>query len=199
MKYILLLVISSLFCACSLAPFGPTNSARSYGKGKMQAEVGNINSTYHLKYGFGLSDDLDLGFTMEFGEISTSALFFKYSFLNNETGLSLASEFGYGSLDETTFYYAGLISSLAFSKEFELFVGGRINSVKTNENDIEKDKYNGNIKILAYNINYLQLSYGFNIWLTENAGLSLYGMYFQGEDIETQKDSIFGGSFLFNF
>lgn len=192
-------IICSLFSSCSLAPFSPTSSGRSYGAGKMQAEVGNNNSSYHLKFGVGVSKDFDAGFLMEFGVISTSAIFLKYSFINNKTGPSAAFEFGYGSTDTTIFYYGGLVGSLAFSKEFEIFINGRINSVSTDEVDIEKDTFNGNIMITDYDVTYLQGTLGFNIWLNETAGLSLYTTYFAGENLETQQDTIFGGSLLFNF
>ncbi len=190
-----------LFCltSCSLAPFSPTTSGRSYGQGKFRAEVGNTNSSYHLKFGLGVSKDFDAGFVMEFGEISTSALFFKYSFLNNETGPSSLVEFGYGSTESTKFYYGGMAGSLAFSKEFEVFVNGRINSVTTDEADIEKDKFHGNVKITSHELTYIQGTLGFNIWFSKTTGLSLYTTYYKGSDLETLEDSVFGGSFLFNF
>lgn len=184
--------------SCSLAPFAPNNTGRSYGAGNLQAEAGNVNNTYHMKFGYGLSQNFDLGFIMEFGDISTSAILFRYAFINNETGPSLGAEFGYGSTDTTVFYYTGLTGSLAFSKDFELFINPRINSVSTDEADISKDEFNGNMKILAYDVTYLQLSYGFNVWFSENAGLSLYSVYMSGNDIETNQDNIFGASFLFN-
>ena len=195
---LIFLLLAMLLSSCSLAPFSPTSSGRSYGAGKMQAEAGNNNSSYHLKFGLGVSKDADAGFLMEFGEISTSAIFFKYSFLNNKTGPSVAGEFGYGSTDSTIYYYGGIAASLAFSEEFELFTNARINSVSTDQNDIEKDKFHGNVKITDFELTYLQASLGFNIWFTENAGLSLYGTYFKGENLETKQDTIMGGSFLFN-
>ncbi len=194
-----LLFLIFLLNSCSLAPYSSTTSGRSYGAGKVQAEVGNINSTYNLKFGLGVTKDFDFGFVMEFGAISTSALFMKYSFINNETGPSLSGEFGYGSTETTKFYYLGTTGSLAFSKEFELFLNARINSVSTDSSDIEKDEFNGNVKILAYDLTYMQATMGFNLWFTENAGLSLYSTYYKGEDIETLSDSTFGGSLLFNF
>lgn len=199
MKYLILLIFSIVITSCSLAPSTPTTSGRSYGKGKMQFEVGNVNSTYNIKFGVGATDDIDAGFIMEFGAISTAAVFMKYSFINNETGLSSAFEFGYGSADPTVFYYAGLASSIAFTKEFELFVNARVNSVSTDEADIEKDKFNGNLKILAYDITYLSLAYGMSLWFNENNGLALYSVYYRGTDVETLEDSTFGANFLFNY
>ncbi len=147
----------------------------------------------------GLSKDLDIGFVMEFGEIATSALFFKYAFLNNKVGPSVALEFGYGSTETSKIYYGGMVGSLAFSEEFELFLNGRVNNVSTDETDIEKDKWHGNIMITDYEVTYLQLTYGFNVWFNDSAGLSLYSSYFKGNNLETIDDSIFGGSFLFKF
>ena len=185
--------------SCSLAPFGPTTSARSYGAGSLFSEVGNINSSYHLKFGLGVTKDFDAGFVMEFGDISTSALFLKYAFINNEVGPSTAAEFGYGSTELTQFYYAGLAASLAFSKELELFTNFRVNSVNTDETDIEKDTFHGNTKITAFSLMYIQATFGLNIWFSEEAGLSLYSTYYKGEDLETIQDSTFGGSLLFKF
>lgn len=193
------ILASMILTSCSLAPFGPTPTARSYGQGHVQTEVGNNNSSYILKFGLGLTKEFDAGFIMEFGELSTSAIFMKYAFINNETGPSAAMEFGYGSTDTTIFYYGGIVGSLAFSKEFEVFVNARVNSVSTDQSDIEKDKFYGNIKITDYNVSYLQGSAGFNIWFNKISGLSLYATYFAGEKIETQQDTIFGGSLLFNF
>lgn len=199
MKILILLALLMLTTSCSLAPFTHSSSAKSYGKGKMQFEVGNVNSTYNMKFGIGATENLDAGFVMEFGAISTSAIFLRYALLNNETGLSTGTEFGYGSTESTVFYYAGLVASLAFTKEFELFVNGRINSVQTDEADIEKDKFNGNLKILAYDVNYASLAYGMTIWFNENNGLSLFSVMFRGTDVETIEDSTFGANFLFNY
>ncbi|MFT6632503.1 MAG: hypothetical protein ACJAS4_002467 [Bacteriovoracaceae bacterium] len=199
MRIFVSLLILVFLTSCSLAPFSPTSSGRSYGQGKFRSEVGNSNSSYHLKFGLGVTKDLDAGFLMEFGEISTSALFLKYSFLNNEVGPSMAAEFGYGSTELTKFYYGGIATSLAFSKEFELFANGRINSVSTDETDIEKDKFHGNIMITDYEVTYIQGTVGFNVWFSESAGISLYTTYYKGSNIETNKDSVFGGSFLFNY
>jgi hypothetical protein len=184
--------------SCSLSPFSPNNTGKSYGAGQLQAETGNVNSNYHIKFGYGVTQDFDAGFIMEFGAISTSAIFFRYSLINNEIGPSFGTEFGYGSTDTTKFYYIGATGSLSFSKDFELFMNPRINIVSTDEADIEKDSYNGNLKILAYDTTYLQFSYGFNVWFSEAAGLSLYSVYLKGNDIETLQDNIFGASFLFN-
>ncbi len=194
-----LVVLTLVLTGCSTAPFSPTTSAKSYGAGNIQSEIGNNNSTYHLKFGLGVSDNFDAGFVMEFGAISTSALFFKYAFLNNKIGPSMGFEFGYGSTETTQFYYGGLNASLAFTEFFEVWFNGRLNQVNTAEEDIEKDSFHGNIKLTAYKLTYFQSSVGFNVWLTPNTGFAIYGTYFKGDDLETKQDTIYGGSILVNF
>ena len=198
-RLILSATLFLILTSCSLAPFSPNTSGQSYGAGKVKASVGNVNSTYHIKIGTGVSESMDIGFVMEFGAISTSALFFKYSFMNNKTGLSNAFEFGYGSTDTTKFYYTGLISSLAFTESFELFLNPRINIVSTDSSDIELGDANGNIIINEYDVTYLQLTSGMNLWFSENVGMTLYATYFTGNDIETVQDTTTGFSFMFKY
>lgn len=194
-----ILTILTLLTGCSLAPFSATTSGRTVGAGKMKAEVGNSNSSYFIKFALGASEDFDAGFVMEFGDIATSAIFFKYSMLNNELGPSLSTDFGYGSTETTRFYYIGATGSVAFTKELEFFMSARLNDVSTDETDVEKGKENGNLTINAYNLKYLQFTYGMNVWISENVGLSVYSTVFRGEDIETTSDSTFGASLMLQF
>lgn len=196
---VFILFILIFLSSCSLAPFAPNTSGRTYGPGNMQAEFGNANSNYFIKLGAGLGKDLDVGYIMEFGASSTSGIFFKYAFLNNKTGPSFAMEMGYGGTDTTTYYTGGVIGSLAFNKNFELFINPRVNSVETSETDVTLGQSIGNIIVNDYNVTYLQVNYGLSIWFSENVGLSLYGIWFKGENIETTSAQTAGGSMLFNF
>lgn len=198
-KHISLLIILFSLSSCSLAPFSANTSGRSYGPGNMQAEFGNANSNYFIKLGGGLSKDLDVGYIMEFGVSSTSGIFFKYSFLNQETGPSLAMEMGYGGTETTTYYTGGVIGSLAFNKNFELFINPRINNVETDETDVTLGDSLGTIVVNAYNVTYLQVNYGLSIWFSKHTGLSFYSIWFKGEDIETTSEQSFGATMLFNF
>lgn len=199
LKYISLLSLLFILESCSLAPFSANTSGRSYGPGNMQAEFGNSNSNYFIKLGGGLSKNLDVGYIMEFGVSSTSGIFMKYSFLNQETGPSLAMELGYGGTDTTTYYTAGLISSLAFNKNFELFINPRINNVETSGTDVTLGDSLGTVVINSYNVTYLQVSYGMSIWFTKHTGLSFYSIWFKGQDIDTTSAQSFGATMLFNF
>lgn len=165
----------------------------------MQAEFGNSNSNYFIKLGAGVSKDLDVGYIMEFGVSSTSGIFLKYSFLNQETGPSLAMELGYGGTETTTYYTGGAIASLAFNKNFELFINPRINNVETDATDVTLGDSLGTVIVNDYNITYLQVNYGMSIWFSKNTGLSFYSIWFKGENIETTSDQSFGSTLLFNF
>ncbi len=193
--FLVILTLSS----CSIAPFSSTTSGRSIGAGNFQFEVGNINNNFNLRIGTGLSPDFDMGFVMEFGSLATTALYTKYSFINNKIGPSLAMELGYGSSESSTFYYAGMIASLTFSRNFELFIAPRINSVSTDSADIELNQDYGNFRLKEYDATYLQLAYGFNLYFSNNAGIALYSTYYKGDEIETLSDSTFGANFLFRF
>ena len=186
-----------LLQSCSLAPFSPTTSGRSLGQGKLQANIGQANDNYYIKFAVGLSENLDAGFVTEFGGIATSSIFFKYSIINQPLGLSWNAETGYGSTGSTTQYYLGSTASIAFSSTLELFANGRLNNVSTDEADIELSDYHGNLRINEYDVQYLQFTYGLNVWLSESLGLSLYNIHFTGDDIETKQDATFGAAFLY--
>tara|TARA_Y100000780_G_scaffold232596_1_gene269178 strand:- start:336271 stop:336720 length:450 start_codon:yes stop_codon:yes gene_type:complete len=145
----------------------------------------------------GLSENFDLGYVMEFGgNFSTSGLFGKYAFVNNQTGPSLAMEGGYGATESSSHYYLGGIGSIAFSESFEVFINGRLNKVDTDEDDIQVGDSVGNMTIEATELTYVLATTGFNLWFNENLGLSLYGIYAFGNDIIWDNGAAVGGSFL---
>lgn len=192
------LVLSLLAAGgCSLAPFSPTNSARSLGTGNASAEMGNANSNYFIRTSFGLAEQLDLGYVMEFGSgFTTSGLFGKYAFINNPTGFSAAAEGGYGGTETSTYYYAGGIASLAFNESFEVFINARYNQVETYQADLEVGDAVGNLTLDSYEASYILATVGFNLWMSENFGLSLFGSQGFGEDITWENGLAMGGSFL---
>ena len=199
MRITSLIIFLSALTSCSIAPFSSTTSGRTAGAGNFQFDVGNVNNNFNLRIGTGLSPNFDMGFVMEFGALATTGLFAKYAITQNASGPSLAMELGYGSSTTSSFSYAALVGSLAFSKNFELFAAPRINSIQTDSADVDLNKNYGNFKLTEYDAVYLQLAYGFNIFFNKNSGLSLYSTYFNGENIETTSDSTFGANFLFNF
>lgn len=199
MNHFLLLISALFLSSCALAPFSASTSARSYGAGKLQVELGNVNNAYNIKLGFGASDNMDIGYVMEFGSMSSSAIFLKYASINNKVGPSLAWEFGYGSSSATSFYYAGSVGSLALSDGLEFFVNPRINVVNTSEEDVTLNQSIGIIKVKEYSTTYLQVAYGVTIWMSEIYGMSLYSEMYKGKNIETTKGGTFGATFIMNY
>jgi hypothetical protein len=192
------IILLSLFLitGCSLAPFSSNKSGRSYGPGNSQVELGNANSSYYLKMGFGASPNLDIGYVMEFGGFSTSGLFLKYSLVNKEIGSSHALETGFGGGDSSTYYYGGLISSYMFTEFFELFLNPRIVSVETDEQDVELGETVGNVTVTDYDLSYVYISAGMNIWFSKSFGLSLYTIYTRGDGLETEEDFSNAGTLM---
>lgn len=198
LKTIFFLFLSAYFTqSCSLAPFSPTTSGKTLGKGNLQTSVGQANENIYIRADVGLAENFDFGFVTEFGGISTSAIFVKYAFINNPVGLAWNLESGYGSSGATSLYYFGSTASIAFSQTLEFFLNGRLNSVSTDEADLELGDYHGNLKVNEFELEYLQFTYGMNIWLGNSLGLSLYNTHFTGDDIETRQDATFGAAFLY--
>lgn len=198
-KLISLLFIFTLSASCSLAPFSSNKSGRSYGPGNSQFEIGSVNSAYYLKLGFGASRDLDVGYVMEFGGIGTSGVFLKYSLLNQQLGPSHALEFGYGGIESSTYYYAGLISSLSFNKYFEIFINPRLVKVSTNDDDVEFGETIGNVIVEEEELSYLYLSTGMNIWISDTFGVSLYTLYINGHGLKTEESLTSAATAMFRF
>lgn len=194
---LLKLALFFILTACSLAPFAPTNSARSLGKGKVEAQAGRANENFFMKYAIGLSQNFDFGFVTEFGTLSTTAIYGKYAIQNKPLGLSWGLEGGYGSSNSTQFFYFGSTASYAFSTSLDVFFNGRFNKSKTEDSTVELGRANGNLIILEHDLNYFQFSYGLNLWLTEKAGIALFNTHFRGEEIKTNQDATFGAAFLY--
>lgn len=186
--------------SCSLAPFSATNSARSLGVGKASAELGNANSSYFIRAQGGISQNVDVGYVMEFGSgFTTSGVFAKLAFINNPVGPSLAFEGGYGNAENSSHQYGGLIGSIAFTESFETFLNARYNWVSTDDQDIELDERVGHMLIEADELKYLLVSGGFNVWFNQSMGLSIYGSYAYGDDIVWEDGVAMGGSLLLKF
>ena len=182
-----------------MAPFSSNKSGQSYGAGNPQFEIGNANGSNYVKLGFGASQNMDLGYVMEFGDLSTSGLFLKYSFLNQKIGGSYAMELGYGGSESSNYYYLGLIGSYAFTEYIELFINPRLTKVTTSDKDIEFGETIGNIVVSETDLAYLYLASGINIWLNDSFGISLYTIYINGSGIETERNFSSAMTGMFRF
>jgi len=200
MKKILSIIFLSLIASsCSLAPFSATNTGQSLGAGKGNFEIGSANASYYMRFGYGISQNFDIGYVMEFGGFATSGIYTKYSFINNKTGPSLAMELGYGAADVSSYSYAGLVGSLAFGKSFELFINPRYNVVRTDEKDLDLNKTIGNVKVTDTDLKYFYLAAGMNVWFTQSIGMSLYIIKIEGDKIESANDSSTAAALITKF
>lgn len=192
---IMLLLLSS---SCSLAPFSSTTTGRSYGQGKANFEIGNVASNYYTRLGYGISDNLDLAYIIEFGNFNTSGILAKYSFLNQDSGLSWALEYSMGGTDKSEYWYGGGIVSLSFDKALEFFINARYNRVTIHPDDYTLGDDLGGIAFEDTDISYLYMSAGMNVWFSENSGINLYIITTHGENV-VNESTPFGASMIFNF
>jgi hypothetical protein len=199
MKQLLILFTFVMIQSCSIAPFSSNKSAKSYGPGNAQFEIGRANSSHYLKIGYGATPNLDVGYVTEFGGIGTSGLFLKYSMVNNQIGVSHAAELGYGGSESSSYTYIGLISSVAFNEYFELFINPRIVQASTDDKDVELNDAVGNVIVTDEDLTYLYLSSGMNLWFTNTFGLSLYTIYLKGDGLETEEDFSSAATAMFRF
>lgn len=197
-KHLLLCTVLFFISSCSLAPFSSTNTGRSYGAGKTSFEVGNSASNYYLRLGHGLSENFDIGYLIEFGLFSTSGIFTKYSFLNNDTGLAIAAELGYGGAGKSEYWYLGSTVSYKLGKSLEFYLNPRWNQVNVDSDDYNLGDDLGGISFDSLDVNYLYLAMGMNVWFSQDMGLNLYVIKFAGENIVTE-GSPFGASIIFGF
>ena len=83
MQYLLkiCLLISALFLgSCAFTPLAPTTTAKGVGGGVSQVDFGLLNKVYYSRYTYGLSDVLDVGATLEFGDYMAGGIQSKYTF-----------------------------------------------------------------------------------------------------------------------
>jgi hypothetical protein len=183
MKYISLILVTVLIQSCALAPFSPTSSGTTNGAGTSKASFGSANTNFYLKMDYGLSENFDIGYAMEFGSISTSGLYGVYSVLNQKTGLALAFEGGYGSSGDSSYAYLGMINSLGVSDNLEFFLNIRAVNVETSEDEVTLGDTIGAAKVTGYNPRYFYNTLGINIMTGESIGLSIYSIYIVGHDL----------------
>lgn len=191
---LLLLILSS----CSISPFHASTTGRTFGKGSGQFEVGNFSSSYYLKFVHGLSDNFDIGYFVEFGDFTTSGISLKYSAINNPQGYALAFELLYGADGDSEYTTIGAINSYNLGNGVEFFLNTRLNKISADSSNFTLDQSSGSIELKEYDTSYFYYAYGVNLWLTSNAGFSLYSSNFTGSGIKT-KTGIIGGALLFNY
>lgn len=188
-----------LFVAsCSVAPFSNSPTGRSIGAGKTLFVIGNVASNYYTRVGAGISQDIDVGYNVEFGNFVTSNFFVRYSILNQQSGPAWGVEYGFGGFDKSEFQYLGTTLSLNFDKLFEFYINTRANWLTINEDDYTLGDNISGASFTALDVDYLYASVGMNIWINEIASLNLYLLKLMGENV-VNKTAPFGASINVSF
>lgn len=185
MKLFSFLLLLFVFQSCSLAPFTPGTSGTSNGAGVSRASFGSSNTNFFLKFDHGVSSNFDIGYIMEFGNLATSGITAHYSVANNKTGFALALEGGYGSSATSHYSYLGMINSLGFNENLEIFLGIRAVSAQTAKEDIDLGKTVGAAKVTDYDANYFYNTFGLTIMTSESIGINVYGIYIIGHGVQS--------------
>ena len=138
------LLAAGAVSACSTsAPYSNDLTARSLKKGGWSTQVGGIGTSQtgggYVRQDYGLSDQFDIGVHGEVGQINSEAgVQAKYSFRNEEKGLSVAAVGGMGAgrVDNdlviaqttTTGYFGYLGPAVSYQWDrFEAYLVGRMN------------------------------------------------------------------------
>ena len=160
-------------------------SAKTLGKDKNRIQASPGISVLGVSYERGLSENWDMGATLEQQLGYVTSVFSKYALINQDQGVSWSLSgggFAGSSVVNTTGGYAGTV--LSWKKDnIELFVFPRLNHVnwhgtnlrKDQEDDIFVDLVNSASDIT---INYVQVSFGVNFYSSGAFNMGFGASYF---------------------
>lgn len=198
MKSIFIILATITLVSCSVSPFSNTPTGRSIGAGKTLFAVGNVASNYYTRFGVGISQDIDAGYNIEFGNFVTSNFFFRYSIINQQSGPAWGVEYGFGGTDKSDFKYLGTTLSLNFDKVMEFYINARFNSMYIDTDELSLGENISGAVFTAQNVDFLYTSVGMTIWLNEFTGLNIYVIKLMGENV-INKTAPFGASVNVSF
>ncbi|MBY0517118.1 MAG: hypothetical protein K2P81_09430 [Bacteriovoracaceae bacterium] len=207
MTKFLFLTLLMLTGACSLAPMMTTRSAKTLGSGNNRIQASPYVPVAGVTYERGVSDNIDLGASLElqFGPVYSA--FGKYAFINQDEGFSLAASgggFAGNGIVNSSGAYAGPIVSWR-KGGFETFLFSRFNHVKWGKADLSSDNNDQlaiDIKNSLGNItfNYLQFDLGFNFYTNPRFMLGLGVSYLKMlESKHTDNSGVFIPEFMIGF
>ncbi len=184
MKLTLLFALT-LFGSCALAPMMSHRSAQTIGKDKNRIQASPGISVLGVSYERGLSENWDLGVSLEQQLGFVSSVYSKYALINQDQGFSWALSGGGfvgSSIANTSGAYGGSVVSWKKDK-IEFFIFPRLNHVNwhganlsSNENDqILVDFINSAANIT---LNYVQVSAGFNFYSSGSFNMGFGASYF---------------------
>ncbi len=186
---LLILVISS----CSFAPVTNTKTARSIGDGNYEMTAG-LSPAASFAMGVGVSDNFDLGLTIEQQLLPLLGIWGKYSLFNNnnDNAISLAAYggvfFGENVVD-TYGSFAGPVLSYKYGW-FEVYTSIIYNIVRWEDGELDfegdDDSFLDGISWNGDSVSYLQFTFGINLWFSDSFGLAVSGKHFMAIGSESQ-------------
>lgn len=194
-KVIGLLFLFTL-ASCSIAPLSGPQSAKTLGEGNWEVNSGFTYLPY-VAVNRGITENLDLGATVEMQAFGLAAVNAKYSVYNNgEEGVAAAvAAGGFHALDtvNTKGFYVGPVLSYK-SSWFEPYLAVRYNWLRWKAYESDSDDRDDFIfEFLKYtsdmDVAYMQYTIGFNFWTSESFAfgvdakiLSMFGSHVEKDD-----------------
>ncbi len=184
MKVTLLLALL-LTGSCALAPMMSHRSAQTIGKDKNRIQASPGISVLGVSYERGLSENWDLGASLEQQLGFVTSVFSKYSLVNNDQGTSVALSgggFAGSSVAKSSGGYAGTLVSWKKDK-FEMFLFPRLNHVNWHGANLTSDE-SDQVLVDFINsasditINYVQVTLGFNFYSSNSFNMGFGASYF---------------------
>ena len=186
------IILAGLFIiqSCSLAPIVSEKTARTLGSGNWELN-GGASPAYNAWVGRGVSDNLDLNFSVESQIGTVFSLGAKYAFAQGNEGLSFSLMGGafYGA--NSTGYYAGPVVSVK-NGWFEVYGLAKYNQVSwdgTSETTDEDTIFNFSLD-QSVDFNYWMGVAGLNFWFSDGFALNVNGKKILGSDTSDDGDGI---------
>lgn len=182
----LFILFSLMFSgSCALAPMMSHRSAQTIGKDNNRIQANPGISVLGVSYERGISENWDLGASLEQQLGYVTSVFSKYALINQDQGLSWSLSgggFAGSSIVNTTGGYAGTVLSWKKDK-IELFVFPRLNHVNWHGTNLTKDQQDDIFVDIVNSasditINYVQVSFGLNFYSSGAFNMGFGASYF---------------------
>ena len=171
--------------SCAFAPMMSHRSGKTIGKDKNRIQASPGISVLGVSYERGVSENWDMGASLEQQLGTVGSVFTKYALVNSEQGVSWAMSGGgfVGSgISNASGAYGGSVVSWR-KDSFELFIFPRFNHVKWHGTDLSTSESDRLIlddidDASDRSINYAQVSLGFNVYLERTFYMGFGASYF---------------------
>lgn len=182
----LVIVGLSLITGC-VGPLLNMETGHTLGAGKQSFRVSSTtNGYYGLNYAYGLFKDFDLSFNLEAASLGLAA---KYSFLNQESGFSYATQLGTGSTYGGSYYILAMIGSYGM-KPWEFFYSFRYTKVTIDSQKLT-DSNTGEVFVTLPKTDYSygQAFLGAKYWVTPQFGIDAeMGSFLSTSEVKFDKN-----------